>query len=93
MNLQPRISDEDFRNRGVPFSCCNIKSMLPCIHIQMTEADVKTINVRGCSKMLSQVLVKIIIVGYIMTAMVIFTQGLLLYYIIKVQAISIISIY
>ncbi|XP_033228356.1 peripherin-2-like isoform X3 [Belonocnema kinseyi] len=75
------VMDND---RGVPFSCCKYNSLLPCIHVQMSEADVKTINVHGCSKILNQVLIRIVVFGYIMTSMLIITQGILLYFIAKI---------
>lgn len=90
MNLLAINSDKEFRDHGVPFSCCNINSLLPCVHTQMTEADVKTINSHGCSKILSHILIRIVVFGYIMTALVIIVYLILLYFIIKVYNLYII---
>ncbi|XP_051159090.1 RDS/peripherin-like protein xRDS35 isoform X1 [Leptopilina boulardi] len=83
-NLRAINSDKEFRDRDVPFSCCNIHSLLSCVNIKMTEADVKTINSLGCSKILSYILIRIVIFGYIMTALVIIIYIILLYFIIKI---------
>ncbi|XP_025988703.1 peripherin-2 [Solenopsis invicta] len=75
MAEQDRISDEDYRNLGVPFSCCNLRAVAPCMHLEMT--DDKTINVNGCAEVISPILLRIVIVAYIMTITVIVIQMLL----------------
>ncbi|XP_067205175.1 uncharacterized protein [Linepithema humile] len=77
MAEQSKISDEDYRDRGVPFSCCNLRAVAPCVHIEMT--DDKTINVNGCAEVISPILFRIVIVAYIMTSTLIIIQVLLAY--------------
>ncbi|XP_025160881.1 uncharacterized protein LOC105183735 [Harpegnathos saltator] len=72
---QDGISDEDYRDRGVPFSCCNPHAMGPCKHTEL--ADDETINVNGCAEVISSILLRIVIVAYIMTSTLIATQVLL----------------
>jgi len=82
MAQQNRISDEDYRGLGVPFSCCNLRAAAPCMHIEMT--DDKTINVNGCVEIISPILLRIVIVAYIMTITVIIIQVLLAFLITRV---------
>ncbi|XP_011251222.1 uncharacterized protein LOC105248252 [Camponotus floridanus] len=74
---QSRISDEDYRDLGVPFSCCNLRVVAPCMHMQIT--DEKTINVNGCAEVISPILLRIVIVAYIMTSTLIIIQVLLVF--------------
>ncbi|KAG5312879.1 PRPH2 protein, partial [Acromyrmex insinuator] len=75
MEQQNRISDEDYRGLGVPFSCCNLHAVAPCMHLEMT--DDKTINVNGCVEIISPILLRIVIVAYVMTITLIVMQVLL----------------
>ncbi|XP_011630929.1 peripherin-2-like isoform X1 [Pogonomyrmex barbatus] len=75
MAEQNRISDEDYRSLGVPFSCCNLHAEAPCMHLEMT--DDKTINVNGCAEVISPILLRIVIVAYVMTITLIIIQVLL----------------
>ncbi|KYN30023.1 hypothetical protein ALC57_00533 [Trachymyrmex cornetzi] len=75
MAQQNRISDEDYRGLGVPFSCCNLRAAAPCMHLEMT--DDKTINVNGCVEIISPILLRIVIVAYVMTITLIIIQVLL----------------
>ncbi|XP_072743835.1 uncharacterized protein [Anoplolepis gracilipes] len=77
MAEQNRISDEDYRDLGVPFSCCNLNVVAPCMHMQIT--DDKTINVNGCAEVISPILLRIVIVAYIMTSTLIIIQVLLIF--------------
>lgn len=83
MAEQSRISDEDYRDRGVPFSCCDLHAMAPCMHAEIT--DDKTINVNGCAEVISPILLRIVIVAYIMTSTLIVIQVLLAFLIIRVR--------
>ncbi|XP_029176083.1 peripherin-2-like [Nylanderia fulva] len=74
---QSRISDEDYRYLGVPFSCCNLRVVAPCMHMQIT--DDKTINVNGCAEVISPILLRIVIVAYVMTSTLIIIQVLLIF--------------
>lgn len=89
MAEQSRISDEDYRDRGVPFSCCSLHAMEPCMHTEMT--DDRTINVNGCAEVISPILLRIVIVAYIMTSTLIITQMLLAFLITRVRYIAFIS--
>ncbi|XP_028044956.2 uncharacterized protein LOC105838909 [Monomorium pharaonis] len=75
MAEQDRISDEDYRGFGVPFSCCNLRAAAPCMHLEMTND--KTINVNGCAEVIRPILLRIVIVACIMTVTVIIIQVLL----------------
>lgn len=77
------ILDEDYRNRGVPFSCCNLYAMEPCRHTEMTDDE--TINVNGCAEVISPILFRIVIVAYVMTGTLIVTQALLAFLIARVR--------
>lgn len=84
MAVQGRISDEDYRDRSVPFSCCNLRAMvLPCVHTEMT--DDKTINVNGCVGVISPILLRIVVIAYVMTGTLIITQVLLGFLISRVR--------
>ncbi|XP_050464370.1 uncharacterized protein LOC126858242 [Cataglyphis hispanica] len=74
---QNRISDEDYRDLGVPFSCCNLRVVAPCMHMQII--DDKTINVNGCAEIISPILFRIVIVAYVMTSTLIIIQVLLVF--------------
>ncbi|KYM95293.1 RDS/peripherin-like protein xRDS36 [Cyphomyrmex costatus] len=77
MAQQNRISDEDYRGLGVPFSCCNLRAETPCMHLEMTND--KTINVNGCVEIISPILLRIVIVAYVMTITLIIIQVLLVF--------------
>lgn len=83
MAEQNRISDEDYRSLGVPFSCCNLRAAAPCMHLEMT--DDKTINVNGCAEVISPILLRIVIVAYVMTITLIIIQMLLAFLITRVR--------
>lgn len=89
MAEQNRISDEDYRGLGVPFSCCNLRVADPCMHLEMT--DDKTINVNGCAEVISPILLRIVIVAYIMTSTLIIIQVLLAFLITRVRYLAFIS--
>ncbi|XP_043485391.1 uncharacterized protein LOC122513188, partial [Polistes fuscatus] len=84
MIYETRISDEEYRNRGVPFSCCSLRSMTPCIHSEMMDKDIKSINENGCAEVISPVLIRIVVIAYVMTSTLIVTQALLAYLIARV---------
>ncbi|KAL0124553.1 hypothetical protein PUN28_006417 [Cardiocondyla obscurior] len=80
---QNKISDEDFRSLGVPFSCCSLQATAPCMHLEMT--DDKTINVKGCAEVISPILLRIVIVAYVTTITLIVIQVLLGFLIARVR--------
>ncbi|XP_078041069.1 uncharacterized protein LOC144472157 [Augochlora pura] len=84
MAAQSRISDEEYRDRGVPFSCCNLHAMIPCEHTEIQENDVKTINTSGCAQVMSPVLLRIVIVAYVMTSTLVIIQIFLAFLISKI---------
>jgi len=83
MAMQNRISDEDYRDRGVPFSCCNLRAMAPCMHTEMTND--KTINMNGCVEAISPILLRIVLVAYFMTGTLIVIQVLLCFLVTRVR--------
>lgn len=85
MAVQRPISDEEYRDRSVPFSCCNLRAMTPCEHTGILDADTKTINVNGCAEIVSPVLLRIVIVAYVMTSTLVIIQIFLAFLITKVQ--------
>ncbi|XP_047369800.1 tetraspanin-6-like [Vespa velutina] len=80
-----RISDEEFRDRGVPFSCCSLRSMTPCVHAEMMDKDIKSINENGCAEVISPVIIRIVVIAYVMTTTLIVTQALLAFLIARVH--------
>lgn len=84
MARQSHVSDEDYRDRSVPFSCCNLRVTAPCIHMEMTDDE--TINVNGCAAVISPILLRIVIVAYVMTSTLIIIQVLLAFLITKVRS-------
>lgn len=85
MAVQSRISDEVYRDRGVPFSCCNLQAMAPCEHAEIQGDDVKTINTNGCTGIIGPILLRIVIVAYVMTSTLVIIQIFLAYLITKVN--------
>lgn len=83
--MQNQISDEKYRDRGVPFSCCNLQAMTPCEHTEILGDDVKTINTNGCAEVVSPVLLRIVIVAYVMTSTLVIIQVFLAFLITKVR--------
>ncbi|XP_024936339.1 peripherin-2-like [Cephus cinctus] len=83
---QDRISDEEYRTRAVPFSCCNLKAMLPCVHYQMTDSDLSSINTKGCATPLGNTVFRKVFVGSAMTALLIMTQVLLTFLLAKIAS-------
>jgi len=83
MAKQNRISDEAYRDRAVPFSCCNLRAMAPCMHTEMTND--KTINTNGCVEAISPILLRVVLVAYFMTGTLIITQVLLCFLITRVR--------
>nr|XP_033327848.1 uncharacterized protein LOC117221206 [Megalopta genalis]XP_033327849.1 uncharacterized protein LOC117221206 [Megalopta genalis] len=84
MAAQSRISDEEYRDRGVPFSCCDLRAMSPCEHTEIQGNDVKTINTNGCAQVMSPVLLRIVIVAYVMTSTLVIIQIFLAFLISKI---------
>ncbi|CAK9814922.1 RDS/peripherin-like protein xRDS35 [Anthophora quadrimaculata] len=84
MAVQSPISDEEYRDRSVPFSCCNLRAMSPCEHTEILEADMKTINTNGCAEIVSPVLLRIVIVAYVMTSTLVIIQVFLAFLITKI---------
>ncbi|XP_014468946.1 PREDICTED: uncharacterized protein LOC106741428 [Dinoponera quadriceps] len=72
---QDGISDEDYGDRGVPFSCCSLRAMGPCTHAEMTNDE--TINVHGCAEVISPIVLRVVIIAYVMTGTLIVAQVLL----------------
>ncbi|XP_012145230.1 uncharacterized protein LOC100880085 [Megachile rotundata] len=83
MAAQSPISDEEYRDRGVPFSCCSLRAMAPCEHNDI-DGDVKTINTNGCAEVVSPVLLRIVIVAYVMTSTLVIIQVFLGFLITKI---------
>ncbi|XP_015439678.1 PREDICTED: RDS/peripherin-like protein xRDS35 [Dufourea novaeangliae] len=83
MAVQNRISDEEYRDRGVPFSCCSLRALAPCEHTEIHRADVKTINANGCAEIISPVILRIVIVAYVMTSTLVIIQIFLAFLITK----------
>ncbi|CAL7949977.1 unnamed protein product [Xylocopa violacea] len=83
MAVQSPISDEEYRDRSVPFSCCNLRAMTPCEHTEILEAELKTINTNGCAEVVSPVLLRIVIVAYVMTSTLVIIQVFLAFLITK----------
>ncbi|XP_043273174.1 uncharacterized protein [Venturia canescens] len=79
-----KMSDEIDLEPSVPFSCCNLRVLLPCAHTQMNEDDTETINVDGCSGILSNFLMRIVFVAYAMTTMLVLTQVLLAFFLARI---------
>ncbi|XP_054011664.1 tetraspanin-6-like isoform X1 [Hylaeus anthracinus] len=84
MAVQSPVSDEEYRDRGVPFSCCNLRAMSPCEHTELLDGDVRTINTNGCAKVVSPVLLRIVIVAYVMTSTLVIIQVFLAFLIAKI---------
>nr|XP_031833454.1 tetraspanin-6-like [Nomia melanderi] len=85
MAVQNRISDEEYRDRGVPFSCCDLRAMAPCRHTEIQKDDVETINANGCAGVVSPVLLRIVIVAYVMTSTLVIIQIFLAFLLTKVN--------
>ncbi|XP_034177886.2 uncharacterized protein LOC117603149 isoform X1 [Osmia lignaria lignaria] len=83
MAVQNQISDEEYRDRGVPFSCCSLRAMVPCEHSDI-DTDIKTINTNGCAEVISPVLLRIVIVAYVMTTTLVIIQVFLGFLITKI---------
>ena len=88
MAVQTPISDEVYRDRSVPFSCCNLRAMTPCEHTEILEAEVKTINTNGCVEVVAPVIFRIVIVAYVMTSTLVIIQVFLAFLITKVILIA-----
>ncbi|KAG7202544.1 hypothetical protein KM043_009741 [Ampulex compressa] len=86
MDTESVISDEEYRYRGVPFSCCKLRSLLPCAHVEISAQDVKTINTNGCVEIISTALLRIVIVAYVMTSTLVVTQILLAFLLTKIMS-------
>ncbi|XP_043254685.1 uncharacterized protein LOC122398666 [Colletes gigas] len=85
MSAQSPMSDEEYRDRGVPFSCCNLRAMVPCEHTEILNEDVRTINTNGCAEVVSPVLLRIVIVAYVMTSTLVIIQVFLAFLITKIM--------
>ncbi|KAI4490358.1 hypothetical protein M0802_010735 [Mischocyttarus mexicanus] len=66
-------------------NCCSLRSMTPCIHSEMIDKDIKSINENGCAEVISPVLIRIVVIAYVMTSTLIVTQALLAYLITRVM--------
>lgn len=88
MAVQTSISDEVYRDRSVPFSCCNLRAMTPCEHTEILETEVKTINTNGCVEIVAPVIFRIVIVAYVMTSTLVVIQVFLAFLITKVILIA-----
>ncbi|XP_017883021.1 peripherin-2-like [Ceratina calcarata] len=84
MSVHNSISDEEYRDRSVPFSCCNLRTMAPCEHTEIQEKDMRTINANGCAEIVSPVLLRIVIVAYVMTSTLVIIQVFLAFLITKI---------
>lgn len=84
MAIHSPISDEEYRDKSVPFSCCNLHAMSPCEHTQISENDIRTINMNGCVEVMSPVILRIVIVAYVMTSTLVIIQFFLAFLISKV---------
>ena len=84
MAIQSPVSDEGYRDRGVPFSCCNLRAMAPCEHTEILDHQIKTINTQGCAQVVSPVLLRIVIVAYVMTSTLVIIQVFLAFLMTKV---------
>ncbi|XP_046619783.1 uncharacterized protein LOC124304969 isoform X1 [Neodiprion virginianus] len=83
MSSQRRISDEDLRSMAVPFSCCRLRSMRPCFHMDFTmNAD--TINDKGCAEVLSRLVFRSAALAYCISAFLVLTQILLAILVLKI---------
>lgn len=89
MAVQSPVSDERYRDRSVPFSCCNLRAMTPCEHTEISETDVKTINTNGCVEVVTPVILRIVIVAYVMTSTLVIIQIFLAFLITKVVLITV----
>ncbi|XP_003696467.1 uncharacterized protein LOC100867021 [Apis florea] len=83
MAIHSPISDEEYRDKSVPFSCCNLHAMSPCEHTQISENDIRTINMNGCVEVMSPVILRIVIVAYVMTSTLVIIQFFLAFLISK----------
>ncbi|XP_076665975.1 uncharacterized protein LOC143367731 isoform X1 [Andrena cerasifolii] len=84
MAIQSPVSDEGYRDRGVPFSCCNLRAMVPCEHTEILDHEIKTINTHGCAQVVSPVLLRIVIVAYVMTSTLVIIQVFLAFLMTKI---------
>lgn len=80
---------ESVNEQSVPFSCCNRRAMMPCIHVGMRGSDERTVNGRGCADIISRILFKITVVGYTMTGLIIGTQILMIIFFVRVCYITV----
>ncbi|XP_076762735.1 uncharacterized protein LOC143430381 [Xylocopa sonorina] len=71
------------KDRSVPFSCCDLRAMIPCEHTEILETELKTINTNGCAEIVSPVLLRIVIVAYVMTSTLVIIQVFLAFLITK----------
>lgn len=86
------MTKSNAKEKSVPFSCCNLEVIKPCSHTLMTEENIKTINVKGCAKIISNILLRIVFVAYAMGIMLVLTQSFLVVCIFKVFQINIICL-
>ncbi|OXU29679.1 hypothetical protein TSAR_007865 [Trichomalopsis sarcophagae] len=75
---------EPVNEQSVPFSCCNRRAMMPCIHMEMGASDERTVNARGCADIISRILFKIALVGYTMTGLIVSTQILMIVFFVRI---------
>ncbi|XP_031785166.1 CD63 antigen isoform X4 [Nasonia vitripennis] len=86
VNVDYADSDEGepVNEESVPFSCCDRRAMMPCIHMEMRASDERTVNARGCADIISRILFKIAVVGYTMTALIVSTQILMIVFFVRI---------
>ncbi|KAJ8670247.1 hypothetical protein QAD02_001506 [Eretmocerus hayati] len=81
---EDEMAMDEYGVRSVPYSCCNRQTLSPCLHTDMSRDDARTVNVRGCAAILATILVKVAIVGYSMTGLIIFTQIVVIVILIRI---------
>ncbi|XP_014218495.1 CD63 antigen-like [Copidosoma floridanum] len=74
----------EYGERSVPFSCCRRRTMLPCAHTDMRRDSTRTINCRGCALVIGRLLLRVVIIGYSMTGLIIATQIVIVLLLIKI---------
>ncbi|XP_014226460.1 uncharacterized protein LOC106652180 [Trichogramma pretiosum] len=70
-----RMDFQTVVDRGVPYSCCAKWILVPCA--PASPIDPRTLNQGGCAAAIAAVMLRLAVVGYLVTALVIFSQILL----------------
>lgn len=84
MFSQERLSDEEFRPFAVPYSCCSLRSMTPCFHMDLSM-NAKSVNEAGCAEPLSRIVFRNAALAYCVSTFLVLTQILLGVLIVKVN--------